>query len=224
MSMQDNRVSLGAILTLIGVLALFQNLRILPIDEDHIVGLTFLLGGLGIFLQGRKGRSGFKFYGGLAAMFIGFAILVGATNILPEEIIGTAILWLIASVFLSVHLNKRQAYWPLIPAGILYTIGFAVALEGFHLVHGSTIGALINFGIAATFGYLYSIRNEQNRLGWAKYPALGMLVISLIVYFADRHYGIGPIIFSIALILAGVGLILQTLRADRQVASNDQTA
>jgi hypothetical protein len=222
--MQDNRVSIGAILTLIGVLALAQNLRLLSIDSDHIVGLAFLLGGLAFFLQGRKGRNGFKLYGGLAAMFTGFAIIVGTTNILPGEIIGTAILWLIASVFLSVHLNKREAYWPLIPAGILFTIGFAVALEGFRLVHGSTIGAIINFGIAATFGYLYSIRNEQNRLEWAKYPALGMLLVSLIVYFSDRHYGVGPIIFSVALILAGIGLIVQTLRSERRVASNDQTA
>jgi hypothetical protein len=97
-------------------------------------------------------------------------------------------------------------------------------LEGFNLVYGETIGALINFGIAATFGYLYSIRTEQNRLEWAKYPAIGFLGISILVYFADRHYGIGPIIFAIFLIAAGVALIVQTIRSDRRITPNDQPA
>lgn len=224
MSTRDSRMSLGAVLVLIGVLALAQNLEVLPIDSRHITGLVFLLGGGAVFYQGRKDQSWLKFYGGVAAMFIGFAILVGSTRLLPGEIIGTAVLWIIASLFLRIHLNKREVYWPIIPAGILFSIGLAVALEGFDLIDGSTIGALINFGIAGTFGYLYNIRNVQNRLDWAKYPALGMLAVSLIVYFSDRHYGLEPIVFSILLIAAGIGLIVQTLRAGRRVASNDQPA
>ena len=223
MSTRDNRLRVGAILILIGALALVQNLNLLPVDSSHLVGLTFLLGGAAVFLSGRKDHNAFKFYSGVAAMFVGFAIIVGTTDILPGQIIGTVCLWIIASLFLRVYLNKREAYWPIIPAGILLTVGLAVGLEGFRLIHGQTIGALINLGIAGTFGYLYNIRNVQNKLEWAKYPAAAMMVVSLIVYFSERHYGFGPLIFASVLILAGIGLIIQTLRAGRHAIANDQT-
>jgi hypothetical protein len=51
-----------------------------------------------------------------------------------------------------------------------------------------------------------------------------MLGVSILIYFSDRHYGIGPIIFAVLLIAAGLGLIVQTIRADRQIATNDQPA
>jgi hypothetical protein len=222
MSLRDSRISLGALLVFIGMLALAQNLDWLRIDSEHVAGIIFLLSGATLFYQSRSDGKQFKFYIGIAAMFVGFAILVDATRMLPDEIIGTAVLWIIAALFLRVHLSKRESYWPIIPAGILFSIGLMVALEGFNLIYGATIGALINFGIAGTFGYLYSVRNEQNRLEWAKYPALGFLGISILVYFSDRHYGVGPIIFSTFLIVAGVALIVQTVRADRRVTPNDQ--
>jgi len=224
MTLQDSRISLGALLVLIGLLILSQTLDLLRIESEHIAGIIFLLSGATLFYQSRSDGKQFKFYAGIVAMFIGFAILVDATRLLPDEVIGTAVLWIIGALFLRVHLNKRETYWPIIPASILFTIGLMVALEGFHVIYGATIGALINFGIAATFGYLYSLRTEQNRLEWAKYPAIGFLGISILVYFADRHYGLGPIIFAIVLIVAGVGLIVQTIRSDRRMTPNDQPA
>jgi len=224
MSLRDSRISLGALLVVIGLLALAQNLDWLRIDSDHVAGIIFFLVGATLFYQSRAGGNQFKFYAGIAGMFVGFAILVGSTRILPDQITGTAVLWIIAALFLRVYLKKREAYWPIIPAGILFSIGLVVALEGFNLIYDVTIGALITFGIAATFGYLYSIRTEQNKLEWAKYPALGMLGVSVLIYFSDRHYGVGPIIFSILLIAAGIGLIVQTIRADRQITTNDQPA
>jgi hypothetical protein len=210
------------LLVLIGLLAMAQNFELLRIDSEHITGIIFLSIGATLYYQSRSDGKQLKFYVGITAMFIGFAILVSATHILPDQIIGTAVLWLMAWVFLRIHVRKREVYWPIIPAGILFTIGLMVALEGFDLVHDATIAALINFGIAATFGYLYNIRTEQNRLGWAKYPALGFLGISIVVYLADRHYGVGPVIFAIFLIAAGIALIVQTIRSDRRLTPNDQ--
>jgi len=224
MTLRDSRISLGSLLVIIGLLALAQNLDWLRVDSDHVAGIIFFLIGATLFYQSRSDGKQFKFYAGIAAMFIGFAILVGSTRILPGQITGAAVLWIIGGLFLRIYLNKRETYWPIIPAGILFTIGLVVALEGFNLIYDVTIGALITFGIAATFGYLYSIRTEQNKLEWAKYPALGMLAVSVLIYFSDRHYGIGPIIFALLLIAAGIGLIVQTIRADRQMTTNDQPA
>jgi hypothetical protein len=224
MLMRDSRITLGALLVIIGLLALAQNLDWLRIDSQHVTGIIFLLSGAALFNQSRNDGKQVKFYSGIAAMYIGFAILVDATRILPDQISGTAALWILAALFLRAHLSKRESYWPIIPAGILFTLGLMIALDGFDLIDGATIGAMINFGIAATFGYLYSTRNEQNRLEWAKYPALGFLGVSILVYFADRHYGAGPIIFAVVLIVAGIGLIVQTVRADRRITPNDQPA
>ncbi len=224
MTKRDNRLIIGGIFVLIGILALAQNLDVLGVDSQTIVGLTFLLGGAAIFYRGRQEQNKWKFYGGVAAMFIGFAIFMDSMRFLPDDFIATAFLWIVAALFLRVHLSKREAYWPIIPAGIFLTIGLAVLLDGYRIIHGETVGALIVFGIAATFGYLYAIRNEQNKLDWAKYPAGGMCLISLFIYFSERHVGMGPLIFAVALILAGIGLIIQTVRADRQVDPKNQTA
>jgi len=223
--MQSNRMLVGAILILIGALALVQNFDLLPIEGEHIFGTICLIGGAMIFALGRTERHAFKFYGGLALMFIGFATLADATRLLPGDIIGTAFLWTIAGLFLRVYLNRRDRFWPIIPAGVLFTLGAMAGLEGYHVIHGESTATLFFLGIAATFGYLYVIRNEQNRLDWAKYPAMATLGLSVLVYFSDRHYDAGPVIFATAFILAGLALIVQTLRTGHHdVTPHDQAA
>lgn len=221
MSMRDNRLVAGVVLIIIGGISLIQNLDLLPLSGGRIVALLFLLGGAALFASGRKEQSAFKFYSGIAAMLVGFSIIAGDMDILPGQVIGTAYLWTAASLFLRAHLNRRDSYWPLIPAGILYTVGLVITLEGFRLVRDETTAALICLGIAATFGYLYFVRNQQNKLGWAKYPATIMVSVALIVYFSGHHYGLEPVIFASALILAGIVLIIRTVHADQRVVAND---
>jgi hypothetical protein len=225
MWMQSNRVLVGAMLILIGVLALVQNFDLLPIEGEHVFGSICFIGGTMVFALGRQERHAFKFYGGLALMFVGFATLADATGLVPGGAVGAVFLWTVAGLLLRVYLNRRERYWAVIPAGVLFTLGAMACLEGYHVIHGESTGALFFLGIAATFGYLYIVRNERNKLDWAKYPATATLALSVLVYFSDRHYDAGPVIFATLFILAGLALIVKTLReGHQQVSPNDQTA
>lgn len=217
----DNRGRAGVILMIVGALSLLLNLDLLPFDGGLIVGLLFLVGGAAVFASGRKSCSALKFYGGIVAMLIGFSIVAGETDLVPGEVIGTAYLWTAGSLFLRVHLNRRDCYWPIIPAGILFAVGLAIALLGFRLIHDETVGAMICLGIAGTFAYLYSVRNEHNKLEWTKYPAAAMLTVAVIVYLSGRRFGLDPLVFGVTLILAGIGLVVNALRSGRGVVAND---
>jgi len=49
-----------------------------------------------------------------------------------------------------------------------------------------------------------------------------MLGVALLVYFAGPHHGLGPVVFAGALILAGIVLIIRTLRVGSHVFENNQ--
>jgi hypothetical protein len=223
--MADNktRLMIGGALLIIGLLSLLNNLDFLQLREEYVVSLIFAGTGAVLMQHGWTIPRKWTFYLGSALVIVGAIIFIAENRLLPDEMIGTFWMWLIAGILFRVYQRDRNKHWwVLLFAGPLFTIGLVVLLEGFRLLHGDLIGVLIMFGFAASFGYIYSLRSPERKLDWAKFPAAVFFLIGVFILLAEEFHGVIPFFISGLFILGGLYLIYRTLRADFSSSKPDQ--
>jgi len=160
---------------------------------------------------------------GAAGMIIFFAVFISETRILPESFIGTAVLWIIAAVFLGVYVRNRENWWAIIPAGVLTSIGFTVLADEVWYFYGETVAFILFLGFALTFLILYVLRNEQNQLEWAKYPAIVLGVFSFFLLFVNPHNRVGDVVFPILVILVGLYMVIRNYQTKENKVTNNNS-
>lgn len=97
----------------------------------------------------------------------------------PEEWIGTLVMWGIGLPFLVVYLTDRSRWWALIPGGVLIGIGFIPLLGAYG--GENLVGALVMWLISAPFFGVYFVRREN---WWAFIPAGILATIGLTILLA----------------------------------------
>ena len=139
---------------------------------------------------------------------IGLALLV---NFKSDEWIGMVILLVIGLPFFFVYFNNPKQWWAVIPAGIMTTLGIIVPLSG--LIESETwgprlIAGVLFLGMAVPFAFLW-LRRDRYPTSWARYPALGLLVLGLLalLFGPDMEW-----IWAVALILTGGWLLVRNAR------------
>jgi uncharacterized membrane protein HdeD (DUF308 family) len=222
MAINRTRVMLGGVLIIIGLLSLLHNFRLLRLSEEYVVSLIFSGSGVALFHHGRSSARKWACYWGGALLVVGVIIFIAATPFLPDELIGTLWLWLLAGVLYGVYQRNHDRWWVLLFALPAFTIGGVVLLEGFRLLRGDIAAILINLGLAGTFAFLYAIRSPERKLGWAKYPAAVFTLVAAIIFLAENYGDALPLAISGMLILGGLYLIFRTLRTDLSSANPDQ--
>lgn len=170
------------------------------------IALPFLV----IYLFGRQRK--WALITGIVLAFIGLLPLLG--SILPDDIAGPVVMFLFALVFLIVYFIFKKSWWALIPAGVFSSIG-VVALLNILLPNNVyfRIGELefgiytsvLLLGFALTFGVLWLLRGSQPT-AWAKYPAIGLLIASILALFMWKT--LSDLVPAIALLVIGVAMIL----------------
>lgn len=153
-----------------------------------------------------------------AAIPGGFLVLLGILALVSGTRVGGALLslliyWGIAIVFVVVFLRRPSRWWAIIPAGALFSIGLANLLERSEWGGASSQGFVVNLGLAATFGFLYLIRSDANRLRWAKYPAAVLLILSLLFLFSALAWGGFTKVMALLLVAGGAYLIFSSRRS-----------
>lgn len=109
---------------------------------------------------------------------------------------------LMAVPFLVVYFWKKQNWWALIPAGVFVSIALGLLSE--QLLHVPFPAELFLAGLGFTFGMLWLMR-ARYQTDWAKYPALVLLVIAVIVLLSQESTGIiGPA----ALVVVGISIVV----------------
>jgi hypothetical protein len=214
MEKNQTRFLIGGALLIIGLLSLLNNLDIFQLREEYVVSLIFAGSGVVLMQHGWTPRK-WTFYLGSALVIAGAMIFIAENRLLPDEMIGTLWLWLIAGILYRVYLHDRNKNWWLwLFVGPMFTIGLVVLLEGFRLLRGDTIGVLLMLGFAATFAYLYSLRSPERKLDWAKFPAAVFFLIGVFILLAKEFRGAIPFAISGLFILTGLYLIYRTVRTD----------
>jgi len=215
--MENNktRLMIAGALIVIGLLSLLNNFDLFQLSAEYVLSLIFAGTGLVLVQHGRTTPRKWTFYLGSAFVAVGVIIFIAENRLLPDEMIGTLWLWLIAGILYRVYLRDRNKHWwVLLFAGPMFTIGLVVLLEGFSLLRGDTIGVLIMLGFAATFGYIYTLRSPERKLDWAKFPAVAFFLIGVFIMLANELSGAIPFVISGLFILTGSYLIYRTVRAD----------
>lgn len=71
-------------------------------------------------------------------------------------------------------------------------------------------------GLGLTFGFLYLIKNERNKLEWAKIPALILIIFSGFVFFNTTDSFLGNLILPLSLIASG-GYLIHSATGNKSV-------
>jgi hypothetical protein len=133
---------------------------------------------------------------------------------------GAGIMLLLALPFFVVYFVSQKSWWALIPAGSLTSIGFMVALQTLIQETQNTYfdiftGVLL-LGLAITFGILW-LRRKTQPTDWAKYPAAGLFVLSILAFILGNAWNTLPdqtkaIVFSVASAVFFICYLVNSLR------------
>jgi hypothetical protein len=203
----DPRILIGTLLILAGGLGFLQAFGFLQDASDVFWGIVFLTaGGVFLFLF----ASGFA-SGGWWAAFPGFVLAgLGVVILLPDSLdkIGGAIfLGAIGLSFWAVYLTGRDRWWAIIPGGVLFTLAVVSALPE-QFLGGVDSGAVFFLGLALTFLLVALLAN----MSWAYWPAGALGVFGTFLFFQSQIFLLSYVAAG-ALILAGVYIVLRSLRA-----------
>lgn len=134
------------------------------------------------------------------------AFIPPLSNLLGGDALGAFIVALLGLPFIAAHFITPKAWWGIIPGGILLSIALMIALS--NLLPGETAVAIMFVGWMLTFGLLWLKRNLYAS-EWAKYPAIVMGILALIMFFISYNL---VTFWAIALIVAGVVMLVIGLR------------
>ncbi len=161
---------IGALLVLLGGLALLAQFGLFGGLDDFVFALLFAAGGAWLIRR-------YRTQGGAWSLPVGFGLLgLAAAAVTPDAIGGMSFLGLLGIGFVALQWDERTRWWPLIPGGVLITLGIVAGAD--ELFPRFDVGPLLFLGLAATFYWLTRLRETPQR--WAIYPALGALAIGIL--------------------------------------------
>lgn len=212
MGNSSSRLWLGLGLIAIGVLSLLDEFDYLHLEAQLVFAFIFAAIGAGILSKYFRDRQLWQFFVAGGMFFLAFALFVDATQLISDNWIGVAILWIFASAFLAVFLRDHRHWWALIPAGLFVTLGTIVALDAIRLTHHDISGSVFFFGLAGTFGVLYLLPNQGKRLVWAAWPGLACLSLALLILGDELFRDFWGYLFPALLIVLGGMLVSRSIR------------
>jgi len=127
---------------------------------------------------------------------------------LDERALVLIIMVLFSVPFFVVYFWAKQNWWALIPAGVFASIAAGTGLDYFLQptageLNEAIMSTAILGGLGLTFGLLW-LRRDGQPTDWAKYPALILIVLAVIVLAAQESLGLA---WPILLIGAGAAVL-----------------
>lgn len=199
----------GGGLIVFGLLLLLQNLELIYLDAQIFAAFAFLAVAAVVYRAFLKNHNYWVF---IFASFLAYIGLIIFFDLIPGydgQLSGALLLFGAGALFLGGYVRRRESWGLIIPAGLLLTLGFMVLFDILFPWQDEYLGAMFFGGIFLTFGYLFTIKDERNRLEWAKIPAFVSLFIAGIILM--QSYGlVARLLFPVTLIGLGIYLIYQS--------------
>lgn len=211
--MKRNRPSstIGYLLIIAGLLLIFKNLDLFEFNDKFLWGIAFITVGAAFLTTYRRDtRKIVVLIGGFMFIILGLSLIIHAIYIFPDELIGTLILWCIAGIFITIHFQRSNNWWVIIPGGIFFIFGAMVLLTGFKLLDDDRLWFVFFLGLGLIFWYLFLIKSKQNRLGWAQYPAIILSIFSFFILSITWDTQLTAILLPISIIIVGIYLIIHS--------------
>ncbi|MDZ7724947.1 MAG: hypothetical protein U5R06_19590 [candidate division KSB1 bacterium] len=213
MNRRKQDILIGSIIILIGVFSLLSQMDFFYSLNNFIFGALFLIAaGYFIKLYAGNRKQWWRLLVACVFGFLGAGILLESFLELPGSLYGILLFLAIASSFAYVYGRDTRQWWAVIPSGISFTLATLVLLNAFEWLSSDVLGVVFLFGTGLTFLYLWAQRSKNNKLQWAVFPAAVFIVLSVIVYIDASSWLHSDFIFPLLLIIAGILLILNTIR------------
>jgi hypothetical protein len=207
----DYRLVLGSLLIIAGVMALLQNLNILPDGIDWFWGLLFAAGGLGFIYTWATAQQKNWW-----AIIPGLVLLaIGVLNFLPnslEKIGGAIFLGSIGLAFFISYFTDHGRWWAIIPGGVLSTLAVVSALP--EMMQGIETGGFFFLGLALTFLLVAVLPNPTKSTNWAYIPALVLFIFGAGLMAFSAASTVATLIGPAALLIVGAFLIMRAFRKE----------
>ncbi len=143
----------------------------------------------------------------------------GDSILLSAYTSGAGMMIMLALPFFVVYVASKKSWWALIPAGVLTSLAVTVALpvlvSGERNEHIGLYSGVMLLGSAITFGILW-LRRKTQPTDWAKYPAAGLLVLSILAFIQGDAWNTlsdqTPIAFAVASVVFFICYLVVGLR------------
>lgn len=163
----------GLLLVAAGIVFLLDNLDLINLDWEMLVGPMFGIGGLVFLLVFVMNvEDWWALIPGFALIGIGIIIFMSQQEIM-ESWTGAVFLGSLALAFLLIYIFHHNQWWSLIPGGVLLTLSGVTLLSD----NGVLSGGVFFLGLALTFLMVYIAPKPAGKLTWALYPAAALLVV-----------------------------------------------
>lgn len=166
----------GLLLIAAGVVFLLDNLELISLDWEMLIGPMFGIGGLVFLLVFvLNTEDWWALIPGFALLAIGIIIFMGQQAFM-ESWSGAVFLGCLSLAFLLVYFFHHNQWWAIIPGGVLLTLSGVTLLPD----SGVLAGGVFFLGMALTFFLVYIAPKPTGKLTWALYPAAGLLAVGLL--------------------------------------------
>jgi len=209
----DFRKILGVLIIIIGFFALLQNFYLVDINSPLLISLLMLIvGGICFRFYLAKDRSLWLLIIALITFFWGLGIFTYELGLISFYVKDHFLLLGIGVSFVAVYFYNTKNWWAIIPGGCILVVFIVDLLDEIFYLQDGISAFLVFVGIGLIFLYLYLIHDEKNRLGWAIYPAIILILIGLFqLYFSTRETSV-QIVVAVLLILIGILLIIRPFK------------
>lgn len=198
----------GILLIAAGVIFLLNNLEVIDLDWQMLMGPLFAVGGL-IFLLVfiLNPNEWWALIPGFALMGIGLIVFMGqGIDTAADRWSGMIFLGFLGLAFLIIYITHRNQWWAIIPGGVLLTLAGVTLIPD----NSSLTGVIFFLGLALTFGLLYLLPKPEGRLRWALYPAGILLAVGVLVLLGATN--VMDFVFPLVLLIVGGFFIVRALR------------
>lgn len=124
---------------------------------------------------------------------------------------GSVILGAIGLSFWAIAITNRQAWWSVIPAGVLTTLAAITFIEP--MVAADVSGGVFFLGLGLTFLLVGVFPTSQGRMRWAFIPSAVLLLMG--VFLMASLVSLLDYLWPVALILLGIYLIYRYFSAGK---------
>ena len=197
----DSRTIIAVALIVIGLLALTSTVGWMPQLGGVVGALLFGAAGVLLLWLARRKANDWLMFAAFPAFGLSFASAV------QGDLGGAGFLAATGAGFLSLVVADARRWWPVIPAGVLFTLS-VIAWAG-DALREPTGGTVFFLGLAVTFAVVW--RGTARPQSWAVFPAAACAVLALVVGLARADW-----LVPVALIVVGAALLLRGRLQERR--------
>ncbi len=210
MKREEKYILLGIAIILLGLLAFFVNHHWLTLRPSFI-GALLLLACAWYFHQLQPAKTRYKFMA-VFCLILGLLLLVKFLWPGLGTFWGVLFLFTVSITFTSIYIRNDNLWWAVIPSGVFFTLAVIQLIDRLDWLSGSEVNAIFFLGTGLTFLYLWLNHKTRHKTAWALFVAIASLLLSFLLLFQtflseiDTH-----LLFSLALVVAGIVIIIRTL-------------